>query len=184
MIRSIVITSAVLAGVLAQAGPRAQQLSPADQQFFDRHIADVVRLEPSPVDNPALPKVFDCRFYRVKVVVAQSSWTLVVARTASDLVQVALPSTASEMPDLQHLVRPAFRLATDEDAHVFQDALDVLYPIDAGFGGRDVAAKTIRHAGTAWTFVRGKFFDHDKGFVVTTDEAGAVTAVKYSLEIQ
>ncbi|MGH8274108.1 MAG: hypothetical protein ACRES9_07635 [Gammaproteobacteria bacterium] len=181
--RKVIPMAMSLALALLTAGALAQGASPADQQFFNQHIGDLVKLKLVSLDNPALPKVFSGQFYKVDVIVAEGGTTVIVARQGSELVQMATPSSTADMPGFLKLLSTSFRLESDEDAHKLQDALDVLYPINSDFGGEDAQAKTIKHAGNEWTFVRGKFFEHYKGFVFTTDKKGAVTNVKYSLDI-
>ena len=182
--RKVIPISMSVALALVTTIAIAQGTSPADQQFFNQHIGDLVTLKPAPLDNPALAKVFSGRFYNVEVVVAGGGTTVLVARQGSDLVQMTTPSSTAGMPGFLKLLNADFRLKSDEDAHTLQDALDVLYPIDSDFGGEDAQAKTIKHAGNEWTFVRGKFFDHFKGFIFTTNTDGVVTSVQYSLEIK
>lgn len=173
-----------LALAFVAAGALAQSTTPADQKFFDEHMGELVKLEPAPLDNPELSKVFSARFYEVNVIVAGSGQKILVARQGNDLVDLTKPSTTAPMPGLRKLLDPGFRLKSDGDAHRLQDALDILYPVDSSFGDEDARAKTIRHAGDEWTFVRGKFFEHFKGFVFTTSADGVVTDVKYSLDIK
>ncbi|HEX5314725.1 MAG TPA: hypothetical protein VFX38_07485 [Gammaproteobacteria bacterium] len=182
--RKLILTAFLLTLGFAAAGVRAGAVSPADQKFFDDNIGKVVKPDPTPLANPALAKMFTGRFYNVELNIAGAGEKIVVAREGNDLIAVTTPSTTADMPGFPKLLKPDFRLKSDEDAHVLQDALDVLYPIDDSFGGEDAQAKTIRHAGNVWTFVRGKFFEHFKGFVFTTDESGAVTKVQYSLDIK
>ena len=85
------------------------------------------------------------------------------------------------MPDFKKLIKPQFKLKSDADAQALQSALDVLFPITER---DDQAAKTIKHGGNQWTFVRGKFFEKSRGFIVDTSSDGSVTGVKYSLEIK
>ncbi len=182
--KKVIFTAMSLTLAVAASGALAQGASPADQQFFNENIGKLVKLKPAPLDNPALAKVFSAKFYNVDVIVAGGGTKVLIGRKGSDLVQVTTPSTTADMPGFQKLLNTDFRLKSDENAHTLQDALDILYPISSDFGDDDAQAKTIKHAGNEWTFVRGKFFDHFKGFVVTTNADGVVTDVKYSLDIK
>ncbi|MGA7966825.1 MAG: hypothetical protein WCB49_13245 [Gammaproteobacteria bacterium] len=182
--RKVTFMAMSLALIIVTTGAFAQGGNPADQQFFNAHIGDLVKLNPTPLDNSSLSKVFPAKFYNVDVIVAGGSQKVLVARKGSDLVQVTMPSTTADMPGFQKLLNADFRLKSDEDAHTLQNALDVLYPISSNFGGEDAKAKTIKHTGNEWTFVRGKFFEHFKGFVFTTNADGVITNVKYSLDIK
>ena len=180
--RTLMMVSFGLA--LGVAGAFAQVTTAADQEFFNQHIGDLVTLRPTSIDNPVLSRIFMARFFSVEVVVNGGSEKETVARQGSGLVQVSTPSTTASMPSFLKLFKPDFRLKSEDDAHGLQDALDVLYPISTDFGSDDVNAKTFKHSGNQWTFIRGKFFDHFKGFVITTDGTGFVTNVQYSLDIK
>ena len=155
-----------------------------DQAFFDKHVGQFVKLAPKRLTSEALPKIFSATFYNVGVSIGEDGGgtTLTVARVGDEIAQVTTPSSSAEMPAFVKLVKEDFVLKTDADAHLLQDALDVLYPIDSRFSPEDVNLKAIRHKANQFTFVRGKFFDNVKGFVVTTDAVGKITSVKYSLE--
>jgi hypothetical protein len=154
-----------------------------DQAFFDKQTSKFVKLQPTRLTGDALGKVFAGIFYSVNVVGSDGGSTkAVVARTGDGIAIVSIPGTTTDMPDVIKLLKGDFVLKSDADAHVFQDALDVLYPIDTTFNKDDLNAKAMRHTGTQWTFVRGKFFDHFKGLIVTTDGAGKITAVKWTLD--
>ena len=154
-----------------------------DQAFFDKQTSKFVKLQPTRLTGDALGKVFAGIFYSVNVVGSDgSSSKAVVARTGDDIAIVSIPGSTTDMPDVVKLLKPGFTLKSDADAKVFQDALDLLYPIDTTFNKDDLNAKGIRHTGAQWIFVRGKFFDHFKGLIVTTDPAGKITGVKWTLD--
>lgn len=154
-----------------------------DQAFFDKQTAKFIKLQPTRLTDPALEKVFMAMMYKVNIIGSDgSNTTAIVARTGDDITIVSIPSSTAEMPDLVKLLKPEFKLKSASDGKTFQDALDAVYPIDTTFNKDDVNAKATRHKGNQWTFIRGKFFDHFKGFIVTTDPAGHVTAVKWTLD--
>jgi hypothetical protein len=165
---------------------RAQEATAEEKSFFDKNVGKLVKLEPTPLTGEALAKVFTAKFYSVKVSMGDDGGmtTLTAARKGNDLAQVSTPGTTADMPALKALVKPDFKLKTDTDGIVFQAALDILYPIDERFDKEDAKAKAVKHSGTQWTFVRGKFFDDLKGIVVTTDANGTITKIAYSLEIK
>ena len=162
----------------------ASDLTPDEQAFFDHHRSDIMRLETQRLDDPAMVKVFSSPFYAVKVVLkladGEQSSDLVVARIGDNLVSVVRPSTDGDLPDLQKMLNPDFRLRTAADATTLQQALDAAYPI---LMEGDRKTKTFRHAGNTWIFVRGEFFDSKSGYVFETDASGAITSVKYQLKL-
>lgn len=177
----------VVSVVLVSGAAVAGGLSADEQKFLDAHVGSIVQIEPTKLTNAALERVFAATFYKVEVKVKQGEGSqttdATVARVGDELVEISRPSTSEEVPALKKMMSPKFTLKTDKDAKEVEAALDVLYPISTTFGDKDVKAKAIKHTGKDWVFVRGAFFDHHLGFVFTTDAKGAVTGVKFSLEL-
>ena len=179
---------AVVAALSLAWTARGAGLSADERAFFDKHMSDIVKVEPSRMDEPALKKVFDAPFFDVKVTINQGgsetqTSDVKVARVGQELVNVSLPSTTEQMPKLKQMFKPTFKLRSEQDAKAVEAALDVLYPISNSFGGEDLKAKAIKHAGNKWMFIRGAFFQKHKGFAFTTGADGAITAVEYSLDL-
>lgn len=163
----------------------AQSLSPEDQAFFDKHSSDVIRLEPTRLSDPTFVRVFSIPVFHVKLIIklgdgGDESMETIVARSGDKLVSVGRPSSDADMPDFPKMLNPAFKLKSDSDAKDMQAAMDVVYPI---IGDDDKKAATVRHSGTQWTFIRGKFFNNFLGFVFETDANGTITSAKFSLKI-
>lgn len=150
-----------------------------DQKFFEDHLKDLVKLKLQPLDAPAVAKVLSGNVYKVRITISQYLIDSVLARVGDKAADLSEPSSNSKMPEFAKVVKPSFKLKTDADAKTLQGVFDSLYPVD-GADRLDV----IRHQGDVWTFIDGKFFDHFKGFVVTTDDKGTITEVKRSLEIK
>lgn len=172
--------------MLAMSRPvRGGELSPDEKAFFDKHVSEIVKIEPTRLEDKNLLRVFATPFYNVKIEVKQGEGSetseAVAARVGDQLVSVSRPSTDADMPDFPKTLNPSFKLKTDTDAKAMQSSLDVLYPI---IGDDDKKAETFKHAGNKWTFIRGKFFDHHMGFIFETDASGAIKSAKYSLQIQ
>jgi hypothetical protein len=183
MRKSLVLTLAlVFCGVAAQSF--AQVLTSEERAFFDQHISELVKVEPTRVVDPAVQKVFAAPFYEVTTTIHEGDGTntlkLIVARLGSQLVSVTRPSTDADLPDFLTMLNPGFKLATEDDARTLQQALDVAYPI---IGSGDKKAETNRRAGNEWIFVRGIFFDKKMGYVFQTDPSGRIVSVKYSLKL-
>lgn len=162
----------------------AQNLPPEDQAFFDKHLSDFIRFEATKLDDALFLKVFSTPFYCVKVLIKASdgeqSSDVVLARLDGKLVSVGRPSSDVDLPEFPKLLNPAFRLKTDDDAKVLQQALDTAYPI---IGNDNKKAKSFRRAGDQWILVRGVFFDDQLGFIFTVDPTGAVKSVKFVLRL-
>jgi hypothetical protein len=180
-LRSALIATTLLAlpGVAV-----AQSLTAEERAFFDQHIAQLVKVEPTRLTDPSLPIVFSVPFYSVTVSVVQGDGTsnesIIVAPVASRLVSVAYPSTDDDSPPIQKYLNPSFRLRTDQDAIVLQRALDLAYPIVMD---SERKTATFRHADGRWMFVRNHFMDKPSGFIFATDPSGAIRSVKYLLKL-
>jgi len=182
MIRKLLPFSLLAFFVTLPPQLRADQAAD-DQAFFDKQTSKFIKLQPTRLTADVLGKVFTAIMYSVNVVTSDGgSNSAVVARTGDDITIVTIPGSTTDMPDVLKLLKADFKLKSDADSQVFQDALDVLYPINTTFNKDDLNAKAIRHGGNQWTFVRGKFFDHFRGFIVTTDSSGKVTGVKWTLD--
>jgi hypothetical protein len=170
---------------MAAARAWGAELTADEKAFLDQHVPDVVKTEYIRLSDPAVIKAFATPFYTVSIDIydgegGTSHNSVLVARRDDKLVGITRPSTDGDCPAIQKMFRPDFRLKNDEDARVLQAALDAVFPI---IGSSDQKAKTFKHAGHEWKFVRGEFFDAKMGFVVTTDNSGAVTGVKFVLKL-
>ena len=177
-------TSLLLAALLVVTlTGRGQEATADDKAFFEKNVGKLVKLDPAPITGQALEKVFGAKFYSVKASMGGEDGvkTLVAARFGDDLKDVSMPETNAEMPALKALVKPDFKLKADADGRTFEQALDLLYPVDVRY---DEKRKAVRHSGTEWTFIRGTFIGDFKGLVVTTDANGTITGIRYSREIK
>lgn len=175
-----------LALVAGAGTARAQGLTPEEQAFLDRNLKQIIVITPTRLSEPAVTKVFAAPIYKVKIQIndqdgGNALTTITVARVGASLVAVSLPSTDTVRPDIHKMLRPDFKLTNAAAAQTLQNALDVVYPMMGG--PDDEKLKAFRHAGNEWHFVRGKFFDNNLGFVMTTNAAGTITAVRFSLKL-
>mgnify|MGYP001545056266 CR=1 FL=1 len=177
---AVLVLMASIAVPAALALDEGTPASAGDQQFFEQHANDIVKIKADALENPALGKVLTGKFFSLNITIGGGGEKVVAARMGDKAIPIALPDTDADMPDFAKLVKPGFTLKTDADAHALQDAFDVLYPVDKD----DASVKTIRHSGNTWTFIRAKFFDHFDGLIVTTDGSGKITDVKRSLEVK
>ena len=162
----------------------AADLSPADKAFFDQHISDIIKIQPTQLDSDAVKKVFAVPFYSVNITIKEGDSTenqdLVVVRSGTSLISASRPSSDADLPEFPKMINPAFKLKTDDDAGVMQAALDAAYPI---VGDDDKKAEKFTHNGHEWRFIRGKFFDKEMGYLLTTDDSGAITSAKFMLKL-
>jgi hypothetical protein len=109
---------------------------------------------------------------------------MLLVRNGNNFLSLDDTSTTQPMPTFLSTIKKTFRIKSDEDAALFEGTLDRIYPISDSMGGEDRKYKKIRRAGQTVTFIRGKFFDNRKGFVMTLGKDGSVTGISYSLEIK
>ena len=181
--RPILIGALVLGVVATRAW--GGDLPTDEKAFLDQHISDLVKIEYVRVSDPAVLKVFATPFTTVNIDISDGDGgtnhnSILVARRDDKLAGITRPSTDGDCPGIQQMLRPDFRLKNDNDARVFQAALDAVFPI---IGSSDQKAKAFKHAGPQWKFVRGDFFEAKMGFLVTTDKNGAVTGVSYVMKL-
>ena len=184
MLRRPILIGALVLGVVATRAWGAE-LTADEKAFLDQHVSDLVKIEYARLSDPAVVKVFATAFYTLNVDIdvgdgGTSANSAIVARQDDKLVSIHRPSTDGDCPAILQMIRPDFRLKTDNDARVVQAALDAVFPI---IGSSDQKAKNFKHAGHQWKFIRGEFFDAKMGFLVTTDNSGAVTGVQFVLKL-
>lgn len=183
MNRHLIITLSAILSALPVLST-ARDLTPDEQAFFAKHTSDLIRLDTQRLADPAFVQVFSSPFYTVKVVLkyadGEQSSDLIVARVGDSLVSVGRPSSDADLPDYLKLLNPDFKLRTDADAKKLQQALDTAYPI---ISDSDKKSEAFRHAGHAWTFIRGDFFDSKMGYIFETDAGGAIKSVKFLLKL-
>src|ERR1017187_1103557 len=177
----------VLAALLLPTLCFAEGLPKDEQDFFDKHIFEFVKITPQKLTSPAVVKVFAIPFY--KVTIAEKGYNgwgttwLLLAKSGGKLVNVGNPSVESDWPEFLTMLNPDFRLKSDADGPVMQGALDLVLP-PAGGPSPD---KTFKHSGNQWTFVRGSFGvppPHRYGYLFQTDGDGKIVSAKYSPDLK
>jgi hypothetical protein len=127
--------------------------------------------------------VFATPIYLLRVMVIAESGptaTLVVARVGDTTQQLLRPTVDGEVLGLQKLLKPTFKLRTNADAKVLQQALDVVFPY---FMESDKKVRGFRRSGKAWIFARDALLGPTSGYVFETNAGGAIRSVKYLLEL-
>ncbi len=76
---------------------------------------------------------------------------------------------------LKDLLAPSFQLSSEQDASLFQDALNALYPPDT------FAKKHVQYfkKDSDWCFVRDESFGDKKGFVVSVNSQKKIEKIEY-----
>lgn len=179
--------AALAAALLISSSVFAAPVSDEEAKAVNAEVLRRITTEPEKLESEALSKAFAATFYAVKIRISDSKQTTMtiemqLARLEDKFVEVVKPTTTQAMPNLSKIVHPDFRMTSEEQAGIFEQALDMIHPMHDS--GRKKQPKEIRHEGSTWTFIRGSFFGDLSGFIVTTDEAGAVTKIDYSLRIK
>ncbi len=186
MRRTIISVVLAVVGVAGLASSAPGQATSADEQaFLKQHLADVVTVVPTRLDDPDVVKTFSGPIYQITITInmgdnSTSHQQQIAARVGDKLVPLSQPSTDRDCSDIQKMLNGDFTLRTDDDAKVLQSALDELYPVASDDDKKVVA---FHHDGHEWSFVRGAFFDKHLGFIFTTDDGGKITDVKFSLKL-
>lgn len=185
--KSILTFSLFAAMTIALLAPlaSADALPPDEQAFLDKHMADVIAITPKRLDDAALAKAISAPIYMLNIAInmgdgGSMTQSQMAAHVGDQLVPVTRPGTDGDCPQIAKMIKSDFALKSDDDAKTLQSAFDLLFP-PVG----DIEKKVIafHHNGNEWQFIRGAFFDKHMGFVITTDNAGKITAVKYSLKL-
>ncbi len=162
----------------------AQSLSGEEKTSIQTVIHKMIQIDAVKIGSPAMEKIFAGTFYTVKLARKTPNGTtgmgkLLLAKVNDRFVEAEGTQTNRPMPNLKSTFRKKFRLNSQKDAELLQEALDRIYKITSS---SDKEAKTILHKGDEWIFVRGKFFKKKKGFIFKVAD-GVITKIQYSLGI-
>ncbi len=141
-----------------------------------------------PIQSPIFTKIYAAAFYEVSSKLEggdnmMASAKTIVARIQNNVFLLEATTTTRPMPMFLSTIKKDFRITKDEDAALFENTLDRLFPI-GGFGDRDQKSKAFRRTKESVTFIRGEFFEKRKGFVLTLGPSGTITGITYSLDIK
>lgn len=162
--------------------------SPADaseQKWVEKTFRDSMAVTVKAVKNPAFSGVFQKTIYDVEYTMFADNKGFSPGSdyrvfTGDDrLIPIVKPGTDMKLDYFDPLINPDFTL-NDGTAEDFRAALKAL------FGDRffdRVDGKSIQTVDGDWQFLTGTFFDHLKGFVVSVDQQGHITAVHYKLKL-
>lgn len=172
-----VVVSMLLSGSLAMAD---------EAEDVRQEVLRKIEIESTKVESSALKKVSSATFYKVTIKIKEGGGTsnskMLLAKKDAKFVDLETTFTSQDMPGLHSLVVKDFKLKTEADAKVFEEALDKLYPLPTSGSSKD--AKAIKKTAAGWVFVRGTFFKGLKGFDVATDAKGTIQSIRYNLKIK
>ena len=175
---------AVLPSLLLMAA-FGQSTKSDDDEFIRKHQYDIVKISCERIDDYAITRVFQNPVYHLTVSVKDGygpnpSWgNLVATRVGDSLVPVPRPMRDLDDAGLLAMFRHDLKLSNGDIAETVQRALDLVFP---AFSSDSKWTEKFLHDGDQWTFVRGRPNGSPVGpeeFVLTTDDKGTITAVRY-----
>jgi len=185
MYRARFLTGLVLLTIVALS--MQSHAASADNDLIKEAVLKMYDISYEPIQSPIMSKIYSASFYDVTINLKRGDSVdtskLFVARTGDKVFLLEDRSTTQRMPLFLSAIRKDFRIKSDEDAALFENTLDRIFPIDDSLMQKDQKYKGIRLTGKTATFIRGAFFDNRKGFILTLGADGTITDVTYSLDI-
>jgi len=158
----------------------AQTPDPSSQKLIDAFVRSNVEFQLEEIDQTAVAKVFSGKFFKILVgfvetgTGASSCGSDNYINVNGSVVNMIEPIHMDiDCPVLLALIKKDFLLQDENAAKLFEDALNVLYPVE------NDELTNVRHLkeGSQWIFLRDKFFDDYTAFIVTTGPDGEVTKI-------
>lgn len=155
-------------------------LTTEEQTFFNDRIKEMIRITPKLLTSDVLGKVFSYQFYDTQIFTPVGGTTTLVASNGTRILNISKPSAflngeavGFDPQSLISTIKPDFKLSTDSDAKLLQEALDLVYPDT----GPDVI-RTFEHRGAEWIFKRSnQFFKSSTEYTFTTDKNGSIVSM-------
>jgi hypothetical protein len=162
----------------------AQEIPENDKALIDNFIKSITSVEKVKIESDTLARVFKGSFYTATTVFAVDEGTSSCSEywfviNNGKLTQLEMTSSKKKLDGLFSLLKENVQIKNESDARIFETALDKIYPISWS----EVEAKKHMKTGNKWYFIRGKFFDSVKGFIITLDQNSRITQIDYDLEI-
>ena len=162
----------------------AQTIDPANQKLIESFVKRNIDVQLEEVDQTTVNKVFFGTFYKIKAAfivngndVSSFGGNDHINVNGSTVNMIDQIFTDTDCPILMSLLNKDFLLKDENAAKEFEDALNILYPADED----DISEVKNMHKDPEWIFIRGKFFDDYKAFIVVTDADGAITKIEFRL---
>lgn len=146
-------------------------------------IMENMQVEASPIQDLGFNKCFSVKAYSIKIITKRvdvtTTQSAIYVKTENGVMEVNKPSMSAELPELLKMIKPNFKLKTEEDGLTMLSAFKALYALNQRNFVK-VEPHVVRN-GATWNFVIDKFFDKLSGFVAKTDTNGKVVKMSYSL---
>lgn len=177
------IVSIIICGIaFAVAG--GQTIPENDAAMIDELINSTITIKKVAIESEALAKVFSGTFYRVTptyninggIASCEEYFMVVHSGKVTELESISETIT---LDFLFSLLKKDFTIKDENDAIIFESALDAIYPVDWTVDAED--KKHLQQDGK-WLFLRGDFFGSKKGFVISLDQNSGISQIDYDLE--
>jgi hypothetical protein len=157
---------------------KPKTVSDEDMAAINAYFNEKIEYIKTPVQSAALEQVFNAKFYSVTEKIKQGDYgfseSSFIAFAENNKYEVLMNKAM-----LTNLVAPEFKIENEQNAIVFQDALNALYPP----GTFDIKHIQCYKKDNSWCFVRGESFGDKKGFVVRLNANNAIEKIEYSEKI-
>jgi hypothetical protein len=166
-----------------------------EETFIDEHIQQHMEqaleknlfytLEAEPFEHTILSQVWEGTWTKAWLTTEKvdadgyqytSTLSIYTFDVGGDIYLFGSIEAALGFPVVIESIHPKFTLSTDEQASLFEQALDILLNDDAP------DAYHSAH-GNTWLFIRDEWFGDGMGFIVKTDDYGKILSVEYSYSI-
>lgn len=161
----------------------AQETKDNDKILIDNFIKSISIVEKEEIVSDTLAKVFSGKFYLAYMAfnvdggtASCSDYRLVIKD--GKLTELEILSSKKKLDILYSFLQDNFQIKNENDAKIFETALDKIYPL----GWSEAEAKERMKIDNKWYFIRGKFFDTKKGFIITLDQNSRISQIDYDLE--
>ena len=162
----------------------AQTISTENQKLIESFVKSNIDVQLADIDQNAVSKVFSGKFYKINIGYIEPGSGVntcgsdnYINVNGSEVQMIEPVHMDLACPVLMSLIRKGFFLKDENAAKLFEDALNVLYPVEES----EIQNVRHLHRDSQWIFLRGKFFDDFTAFIVTTGPDGAVTGIDLEL---
>ena len=169
---------------LALGRMAGQDIPAVSEKLINDYVFSTITVEKERLDPEALSRVFSAEFYKAVPTYHKDGGT----SSCESYIFIVINGKISELEEttetkpldrLYSLVRKDFTIKNESDALAFEKALDAIYPLDWS-----VEPEKKKHflKDGKWYFIRGEFFDSQKGFIITLNQNSGISQITYDLE--
>ena len=162
----------------------AQTISTDNQKLIESFVKSNIDVQLADIDQIAVSKVFSGKFFKMNIGFIETGSGVnscgsdnYINVNGSEVNMIEPVHMDLACPVLMSLIRKDFLLKDENGAKLFEDALNILYPVE------ESGIQNVKHLkrDSQWIFLRGKFFDDFTAFIVTTGPDGTVTGIDLEL---